>query len=653
VTRAGMSATDFRQSVASGWRRRVPVDPLEWLPQHVRFPDGWETTRFDFEDMPHMRGVIEIGVKNPVIRKIILVWAVRSGKTTLVEALAAWKADQDPVPMAALFADNEQLDQIDDHMYLMFEAIEPIKRQLPPEHERNKKVIRLANCRIRLASGGKKSSVSGFPARWIFKFEHDKLGRRKSPEADPSLRIDSRASGFKRDVKIFEEGSPSKRSESRAAIAMESPDNQKASFHVQCPICRKYQSLTHDQLEWEKPESGRSEPHTVEQTAWYRCVHGGCRIEDHHRRAMMNTGKWLIEGQTIGDDGLIAGNPLVQSDTIVFGPLSKLYSLLVAGWGPVAAALVKARHAFALGNEGPIEKFYSEDLAIPWDPMRRKVRTNDLAVRMRADDHVARGVIPAWASFLTFTSDVGMINGELIFYGMVIAWGGNARGGIVDWQIWSGREQFLSEWQSKVYSTDGGKTLKLWGQPSAVDSGTFTQEICTLVKPIKNSYPSKGDTRRPGTGTNELYYPGFQRVGLSPRELELKRKASAYDLLWIATHTTQQWRVALTEGRIKPEMPGFVSLPGDVLDSWEDYTDFLDELTADTLIEGKWIGENNEFGDCLRYGRALAECVTLGGKRWGKLKPIEESNQSSPRLFSRPGRSDDQGGSTPFVKGFR
>ncbi len=204
----GLKCSTYRAKVADGWQTRKPESPLTWLPKHIRFPDGWETTRFDFDDAPHVRGVIELGVLNPRIRKIVLVWATRLCKTTTCEGLAAWKADQDPVPMAALFPDNEQLDQVDDHLYEMFENCEPIAGQLPPPHERNKKVIRLANCRIRLASGGKKSSVSGYPAKWIFKFEHDKIGTRKSSEAD--LRFESTPA-----LRAFDETSRSLKKEPR------------------------------------------------------------------------------------------------------------------------------------------------------------------------------------------------------------------------------------------------------------------------------------------------------------------------------------------------------------------------------------------------------------------------------------------------------
>ncbi len=658
----GIAGTEFRSMVRDGFRKRTPESPLDWMPKYIRFPDGWEETRFDFDKCPHVRGFIERFVLDPTKRKANLVWATRLAKTTTCEGLVMWKADQDPVPMAALFPDNDSLESVDDHMYPVFEACEPIAAQLAPKHLRNKRSIRLRNCTIRLASGGKKSSVSGFPSQWVVKFEHDKTNLRKSSEGDPSARLDSRTSGFSRGVKIIEEGTPCDKHQSRAYALMHNPDVQQVAFWVQCPHCKQFQTLHHDQIEWQKNEHGKSESGLAERTAWYKCIHKNCRIEDHHRTAMMQSGRWLIEGESIDKVRKISGTPKVESDTMVFGPLSKLYSLLIKGWGTIAAELVTARHAWALGNDKLIRKCYAETLALPWEPQRRTVRTNDLAIRMRSDDHQERGVIPPWASFLTFTNDVGKIGEELIFYWMVCAWAGRqfgkddkgmpifgARGAIIDWGIWQTRDLFLKEWAAAQYQL-GTEYFKIFGQPSCIDSGSYTLEICDLCKPIRNCYPSKGDSNSKAV---DLYWPGYQRQGISPRELELKKKANAHDLLYINSHLTQEWRVALTEGRLSSEMPGFVSLPADVCESWQDHEDFLEELTADSLVEGKWVGENNEFGDTLRYARALAECYTGNGKRWGKLPSLSNGARTTPRFFSRSGATQPTPDRQHFVRGFQ
>lgn len=642
----GLTQSQWRAMVSDGWRSREPMSPLEWLPKYVRYPEGWETPRFDFDDAPHVRGFIERFVLDPTKRKANLCWATRLAKTTTLEGLAMWKAAEDPVPMVIMYPDNDSLLAIDEHLYPVFERCEPIADQLPPEYQRNTISIRLDSCSIRLASGGKKSSVSGFPAQWIMKFEHEKTSKRKSTEADASLRLDSRASGFVRDVKIMEEGTPEEKHTSRVAKLIDSPDVQQVHFWVQCPHCRKYQVLHHDQIEWDKIQTGRSEVALAERTAWYRCSHKGCRIEDHHRADMMRSGQWLIEGERIDQKGKVTGKPKVDSSTMVFGPLSKLYSLLIKGWGTIAAEMVAARHAAAAGNMEPMKKLYGETFAIPWDPRRKTVRTNEVAQRLRAEDHEQRGILPDWTSFLTFTADVGKIAEELVFFWMVIAWGGAGRGGIVDWGSSTGTAELLGFWKEQTYLL-GSSEIPLWGQPAGIDSGKYSTEIYQLTRGIKNCHATKGDTN---SKSIDLYWHGYQRAGLTPRELEMKRKANAYDLLYFNSNQTQEWRVSLVEGRLLPDQPGFVSLPVEVCDEWELHEDFLQELTADQNVDGKWIGENNEYGDTLRYGRALAECVTQNGKRWGKLRPLSQVVQSGPRMFVRERTGGD---SAPFVKGWK
>lgn len=651
MTLGGIAGTQFRSLVRDGFRRRQPENPLSWMPKHIRFPDGWEETRFDFDRCPHVRGFIELFVMDPAKRKANLVWATRLAKTTTLEGLVMWKADQDPVPMAALFPDNDSLAYVDDHLYPVFEACAPIASQLLPKHLRNKRSVKLRNCTIRLASGGKKSSVSGFPSQWVVKFEHDKTNLRKSSEGDPSARLDSRTSGFPRGVKIMEEGTPCDKQDSRAYALMIADDVQQVHYWVPCPHCGEFQRLDHDNLEWDKNDHGRSEAGLAEKTAWYRCSHSGCRIEDHHRTAMMQRGRWLITGQQIDRTGRVTGSPQVDSDTMVFGPLSKLYSLLISGWGAIAAELVAARHAYAQGNDKPLRKCYAETLAIPWDPQRRSVRSNDLVTRLRSEDHPDSSILPPWSAFLTFTSDVGKIADELVFYWMVCCWGapaGICRGGMVDWGIFRGRTELLHEWQQRHYPLND-IPIPLWGQPACIDSGSYSQEIYELCRPIKNCYPAKGDTNGKKV---DLYWPGYQRAGLTPRELELKRKANAYDLLYINSHLTQEWRVALTEGRLTSDLPGFVSLPADICDDWQSHEEFLEELTADAFVDREWQGENNEWGDCLRYARALAECFTANGKRWPRLTPLTQASRSGPRLFSRVDRQLQPPDRRPFVSGF-
>lgn len=236
-------------------------------------------------------------------------------------------------------------------------------------------------------------------------------------------------------------------------------------------------------------------------------------------------------------------------------------------------------------------------------------RAKMLASHLRVDDHQLRGVVPAWASFLTFTSQVGKVGDELVFFWMVTAWGGICRGAVVDWGVSQSCKSFLHKWMSAEYPLDD-EHVSVRDQPACIDSERYASEVYAICDLMRNCYPATSELAEMISG---IYWPGYR----SPFQVQAKEVSSTYDLLHINAHVTHEWRVALSERRISIEMPGFVSLPADVCETWREHEGFIEHLTAGSLVRGKWRGE--EFGDTLRYARAVAECFTGNGKRWGQL----------------------------------
>ena len=550
-----LTVGDFKKKVSRGFDAPPNEDPEEWLPSHIRFPSGSEEAVFDFDEAPYCRGVVDLFWKDTRRRKANLCWGVRLGKTSLVLALLSWQAINNPCPMALLFPDNDLLQSgVDDHVWPMFEATPVVRSQLPPRHLWNKRVIRFQDCRIRLASAGKKSSVSGYPARIIGKVEHDKCPTRKSSEADPSARMDSRAAGYPTGVKIIEEGSPSERETSRVGMMLADPDVAKFYFHVPCPHCKKFQPLEFENIEWEKDkDTGKSTAGIARKTARYICPSCKHEIKNEHRREMIQGGVWAAEGQHVTKRGHRRGTPKAGDDyeDMVFC-LSSLYSLRLSkyGWGDLASEFVKAKRAADQGRVGPLQKFWNEKLGRVWDPRVRKTKPHKVAARLKSDDHQKLQIIPSWASFLTMTADVGGAAETLFFYYMTMAWGcvdGLPRGGVIDWSIIENKGDFLSWWKDAEYETTAGVPYKLWGQPAAIDSGNWSEEIYQFTKPIRGAWPLKADSRKNDV---DVYRLGYTQAGHTARQVRRKKKRGQPDLFLPSTDLTQGWRVALVEGRL-------------------------------------------------------------------------------------------------------
>ncbi len=606
----------------------------------MRFPAGWESPAFDPDRAPHVVGVINRFWRNPEKRKANLCFASRCQKTSTAIACIMDAAINDPHPMAILFPDEETRDDcLDQQLYPIFEASPPTAEQVPPVRKRNRIGIRFRNCRIRLAVGGIKTSVSGYPARSVFKFEHDKNTLRKSSEADPSQRIETRTAGFSENVKILEEGTPSEIETSRVYKKLTDPNIQRLTWWVKCPHCSQHQPLVFSQLKFGREVDGTMTPMLAKRTAYYECAKCGGRCENHHRLEMLQSGLWVAEGETV-EDGQIVGEPTVDSDEMLFGPFSQLGSAIIETWGEIAAQFVTAHLAMERGDIEPMRKFVNEVLGEVWDNTPRTVQPDELAKHLKGR-HTKEDCPPDTA-FLTCGIDVGAVNDVLIFYWMVCAWARGCRGAVVDWGVCHDRtaldEVLRSSW------TLNGQQIGLGAFPIGFDSGNFTTEVYNIVDSIRNAIAMKGDSSSVKSPKVDLYSWGYRTADVNPKLVHARRQAGQGDLLMINTHLSQQWRRSLVERRLKPNQPGFVTIPEDIADDPQ-FSDFLQQMANDAFVEGKWIKIGpNEAGDCLRINRVLAQYYTRNGRLWDVVQLPKNlgiaqeiaSTRSAPRQTPAP-----------------
>ena len=620
VVGVGLSRADIVRRCVGAFRKRVVPDPEQWLPKNVRFPKTWESSAFDFDVAPHVRGFLRRFWKDPSKRKAVVIWASRLMKTSSMISIMEFVAACDPAPMGILFPDRQYLNQtIVEHIYPMLERCRPLRDQLLPKHLRNMKSIVLSECRIRLANAGTLSDASGWPARYIFKFEHDKCPTTGLREADASLRIESRTTGYARGVKIVEESTPGNAKDSRAAKSLKSAMVQQVRYQVPCPHCGEYQQLHFERLAMPKDEAGEVIPSRVAETV-YLCEHCEQAIEDHHRPAMMRAGQWVIEGEWVDASGNICGEPKVQSDTMVFGELSFLYSLLISGWSRIAREYCEAVEAEKNGNDEPMKKFVTEGLAKPWEEKSEVVVVSELAQHLRGQHN--RGQCPTDTAFLITTSDVGFVHDEPIFHWQTMAWARGCQGAVVDWGLIVGVPSWL-EWCSRTRFEVRGKGIWL---PVAdfwigLDTGSkYANEVYAIVDMTPNGLAIKGDSKTGAASGIDLCYATSRKAGLPTQLIAMKKKLGIDDLIMINSEATQRYREAVVNRRLKAGYAGYVTLPADVCDDWEANESYFAQLSADYRDGSRWSRSGaNEAGDNLRYGRALAQRYTKNGLHWQQV----------------------------------
>lgn len=628
---------------------------VEWIPKHLKIPATKETPGpFDLDKVPYVRFVLEVADR-PTTRAIFLRWAARNSKTTTSLALLIFRTKTKHLP--ALFVSSDEArtdDTIETDIYPMLEACSLTRGELLPERKRKReRGVQLGPDRIRRGFAGSPSSLAGFPAATIICNEVSKWGQisagrgknESKSEAHPIHLARQRGKLFPWDLLFIAEGTPARKGDCVVSSLCEAPSTQRWYYHVPCPHCGTFQRLQWSEdygpykkagVKWEKGADGHTDSLLAERTAYYECV-DGCRIENADRPALIRGGVWVAEGQTIDDDGVIHGEPLVDSSDIAFDELSTLYSLLIGGWGQLAGEWARA-----LGDPERIRDFVNSTLARQWDPRPTAIDPHVVAKRICVEK-IAPRVIPSWAVFTTLGADVQQE--ATVFPWSLSAWGPGGRGHKVAHGIVGSFAELKIEMQ-RLYQWDGSKdqTRSLL---SLIDSGYeqdqvygFCAECALLGLDVR---PSKGSS----TNLRQLDYDE------SPID-----DWAGMNLILVDTYSTNQWLQRILNGTIKPTDPLFYSLAE---------ADQLDLAFLAQLCNGQYLERRTDLGriskgwdkihnsqpddlrDATRYSRVAAQILTQHGANWQSLPaqriclgateappaPANIPQENSPRPFSQ------------------
>lgn len=614
-----VASARFTREVWSNWAPPPPARAVDWIPTHVQMPEESETPGpFAFDLVPHARGVLE-AVDDPNVRTIILVWAARNAKTTTaLSCLLYWSATS-PRPSVFCSSNEELADRtIGEQLYPLIEKCEPLRDQLPPPHRRNKRWIRLARNRIRRAYSGSRATLRGYPACYAVASEVSAWSVEKNVDASALRMLAQRGKLFPFDRKYIYESTPGLSGACQISELFEADGVDRRTRHVPCPHCGTFQTLKFggkDQespgVKWDKDPRGFSTPQRAEETAWYRCEHG-CRIDDCDRPEMMRSGVWVSEGQTarwadkkrrrvvIEGEAKNAG-----SSTVGFGPLSTLYSLLIAGWGQIAREFLEAKAS----PEG-LRDFCNSTLAEKWDPKPRVIEPDELSKRM-VDTNIPRGTIPPWGIFLTIGIDAQQFG--TLFPWALSAWGNGGRGHLVDHGVATShdalRAMFERTWPMADCSpvkTDQRIVLGL------MDINDSTDAVLSYVCTQRSLMPCRGAS----SAFDQLY-----------KEFPLER-AAGMNYILVNTHKSQDWLQRVIDGYTQRTDPAFYSLFSDGIPDF----DLLDQLTNEVQIRevdaagyptARWVRRNsgrpNDARDAVRYSWTAAQYLTQHGVLWNQL----------------------------------
>lgn len=609
------------------------VRSSEWLPAHVVMPQGTETggMPFSLSDFPHVEGVLH-AFDDQHVRRIILQWASRLGKTTTCLSLKALVAGTNPRNM--MFASptkDAALRVISSRLYPILKSTDGVRQQLPPEARQSRMHVKLSSCQIFVGWSGSESSLADVGAFFGTASEIDKWDTSASMEGDSLQLFVNRFKGFPNHKIVFE-STPTIKGHSRIEKLLASSNQHRR--YCPCPHCGEYQILRKGDehnpggIKWDRASNGQSDPDVAFHSAYYECQHCQGRIENHHRIPMLRAGVWVPDGCMIDSAGVIRGTAKKHgSDTVGFGPLASWYAL-TEQWGNFARMWVAASK-----KPRELQDVVNGYMGETWEPRRTKSTPEKIGERL-ATEH-RRGIVPEWGRFVTVTVDRQAADGGYAKW-IVLAHGDQQRSHVVDFGMAINLEDL---WNPVIRGTyrhaDNGPPVT--PAAGAVDSGWDTKNTYDFCNAHPGMLPCKGSSTDLG--------------GLPYKVATLASSKTDVGSGQLLFHVnTDFWETDLQE-RLESRLPGE---PGCLSICWDARNDmeFLVELCNGTLSERidkrgnaslGWVKRDdeapNDFRDAIRYGLALAQAWV--DENGGTIPPRTQVNTKERMIVHSGDRRPD------------
>ena len=624
-------------------------DTFAWLTSKVRDPRGRAFNQFDY---PWTRGVCEAW-DDPAVRIVALQFAARLGKTFLACGLMMSAEEHDPAN-GMVGAPTEQMlkDLIRDKYYPMLDRCPDTWGLIPDQSDRNQLRIDLTTARIYGAWAKSPTTRADKDTRYKHGGEIDKWSTESSREADPLDLFMERGIEIP-DGKTVLESTPTLKGLSRIERYLHAGWN--CRWEVPCPNCGDRIELIFGDgvtggVKFDKLPDGMPDVAIASRTARYLCQLCLTEWGDDKRRWAIQRGVWVPDGMTADHDGNLSGD-MKGDPTIASFQLGRIYAPTF-NFGKIAAQIAQCL----------IDPEKWQNTRNSWAGYTHERRT---AIRewhevgQRLCGEYEMGVVPGGGIFLTIGIDV---QGDAWVW-VVVAWGRQGVGWIVDYGIAYSAREVETVWRHRYGHQDGGAPMTC--RMGLMDSGQGIRqdEVYGFCKQLNREsgpwlWPSKGSTGALAGGK-----PYTQQTFDAMTQSDKRRKVSrrfrglkGFFHVLVSTPWHQAWLHRALHW-LKPGDARSITLP---IEAAED-EDFLRQLVNEQPEDSKkatghersvWVVVDEtvplDFRDALRYARCAAEVFTRGA--WLRLpatrralaQPAEPEKEKAERPAPR----------TPKQRGF-
>lgn len=477
---------------ASVWDLLVPParseSSWEWLCTHGCSDDGQH--RFDGEQLPWARGVCD-AFDDPAVRRVVLQWAARLGKTLVCLNLGLYVAHQMPQKVLLGGPTEHLLKRLFQDKLLPMAATSLGDRLNATQSSQRYLSFRGGFCRGVWA--GSENLLRDFSARYSIANELDGWPVSTAGEGDIYNRFETRTHSFA-DAKNVVESTPAILGVSQITILREHGTD--CRWWVPCPHCDRWQILRAPDFKWDPRRApkegglffelragGEPDPTLAYESARYYCEHCLQPIDEARKREIVSRGDWAPRGCRI-EGGDLVGTPIAAGRRVWSSWLDAMVSLDTGiSWGKVAEEWAAAH--------GCLEKqqtYTNLKLGLAFEYLALTTKAEELSKRL-CDVTLPRQHVPVEGRLLTCFVDVqnaGVIR-PLPF--VVLAHGDDERAWLIDWGEMETWQQIVDEVLDHDYphadkglplrpaltlvdSSDGMRTKEVYDWCKAADKGT-------------------------------------------------------------------------------------------------------------------------------------------------------------------------------------
>ncbi len=257
------------------------------------------------------------------VEAVVVMSSAQVGKTEIINNVVGYHVHLDPSPILLLQPTLEMAETWSKDRFAPMLRDSPALRNLvrdPRSRDSGNTLLhkRFPGGHITMAGANSPASLASRPIRIVLCDEVDRYPSSAGTEGDPVSLARKRSTTFW-NRKMLLTSTPTIKGASRIEAAYEQSDQRR--YHVPCPHCGEYQSLTWHQVKWESDGGHRPE------TAYYECAQCGAAIYDSDKPTMLAEGIWVAAAPFSGTAGF---------------HLSELYSPWVT-WPQVVADFLKAK----------------------------------------------------------------------------------------------------------------------------------------------------------------------------------------------------------------------------------------------------------------------------------------------------------------------